>query len=62
MLWAVFHPLTIIFVYTVIFSELMKSKLTGMENTPFAYSMYLCSGVLTCFFLLKQLHVVSMFF
>lgn len=54
-LWAVFHPLAIIFVYTVIFSELMKSKLAGMENTPFAYSMYLCSGVLTWGFFTETL-------
>ena len=47
MAWAVFQPLAIIFVYTVIFSEIMKSKLEGMTEVPFAYSMYLCSGVLT---------------
>jgi len=45
--WAVFQPLAIIFVYTVIFSQIMKSKLAGMTDVPFAYSLYLCSGVLT---------------
>lgn len=46
-LWAVVQPLAIILVYTVVFSEIMKSKLSGMENMPFAYSLYLCSGILT---------------
>jgi lipopolysaccharide transport system permease protein len=47
MAWAVFHPLAIIFVYTVIFSQVMRSKLAGMSDVPYAYSLYLCSGVLT---------------
>lgn len=47
MAWAVIHPLAIIFVYTVIFTEIMKNKLAGMADVPFAYSLYLCSGVLT---------------
>lgn len=45
-IWAIFQPLSMIFVYTVIFSDIMKSKLTGMENVPYAYSIYLCSGIL----------------
>lgn len=45
--WAILQPLAIIFVYTVIFSQVMKNRLAGMESTPFAYSIYLCSGVLT---------------
>ncbi|MBQ7479332.1 MAG: ABC transporter permease [Selenomonadaceae bacterium] len=46
-LWAVFQPLAMILVYTLVFSEIMKSKLQGMEMMQFAYSIYLCSGVLT---------------
>lgn len=46
-LWAVFQPLSMIFVYTVIFSNVMKSKLAGMESVPYSYSIYLCAGVLT---------------
>jgi len=45
--WAVFQQLAIIFVYTVVFSEIMKNKLAGMTEVPFAYSMYLCAGVIT---------------
>lgn len=46
-LWTVFQPLAMILVYTLIFSQVMKSKLAGMEAVPYAYSIYLCSGVLT---------------
>lgn len=46
-LWTVFQPLAMILVYTLIFSEVMKSKLQGMETIPYAYSIYLCAGVLT---------------
>jgi lipopolysaccharide transport system permease protein len=45
--WAIFHPLALIFVYTVIFSNIMKNRLAGMTDVPYAYSLYLCSGVLT---------------
>lgn len=44
--WTVINPLSMIFVYTVIFSQLMHSKLPGIDST-FAYSIYLCAGVLT---------------
>lgn len=43
--WAVINPLAMIFVYTVIFSEIMRAKLPGMDGA-FAYSIYLCAGVL----------------
>lgn len=46
-LWAVFQPLAMIIVYTLVFSEIMRNKLPGMEMMSFAYSIYLCSGVLT---------------
>jgi lipopolysaccharide transport system permease protein len=44
--WTVLNPLAMIIVYTVIFSQIMHSKLPGVDNT-FAYSIYLCAGVLT---------------
>ncbi|WP_058914166.1 ABC transporter permease [Entomohabitans teleogrylli] len=44
--WLVLQPVAMIAVYTLIFSELMRAKLAGMDG-PFAYSIYLCSGVLT---------------
>ncbi len=46
-LWSVFQPLSMIFVYTVVFSNVMKNKLAGMETVPYSYSIYLCAGVLT---------------
>lgn len=44
--WTVINPLAMIVVYTVIFSQVMRAKLPGVDNT-FAYSIYLCAGVLT---------------
>jgi lipopolysaccharide transport system permease protein len=44
--WAVINPLAMIVVYTVIFSQVMKARLPGVDST-FAYSIYLCAGVLT---------------
>lgn len=44
--WNVINPLAMIVVYTLIFSEVMKAKLPGVDSV-FAYSIYLCAGVLT---------------
>lgn len=44
--WTVINPLAMIVVYTVVFSQIMRAKLPGVEN-QFSYSIYLCSGVLT---------------
>ena len=44
--WAIINPLAMIVVYTVIFSQLMRTRLPGID-TAFAYSIYLCAGVLT---------------
>jgi lipopolysaccharide transport system permease protein len=44
--WTVINPLAMIIVYTVIFSQIMRAKLPGIDTT-FAYSIYLCAGVLT---------------
>jgi lipopolysaccharide transport system permease protein len=44
--WTVINPLAMIIVYTVIFSQIMRAKLPGIDGT-FAYSIYLCAGVLT---------------
>lgn len=44
--WTVIRPLTMIIVYTVVFSQIMRAKLSGVD-TPFAYSIYLCAGILT---------------
>ena len=44
--WSLLNPLAMILVYTVIFSEVMRSRLPGSDS-PLAYGIYLCSGILT---------------
>jgi len=44
--WAVLNPLAMIFVYTVIFAQVMRARLPGTDSS-FAYSIFLCAGVLT---------------
>ena len=44
--WSLLSPLAMILVYTVIFAQVMRSKLPG-NDTTFAYSIYLCAGILT---------------
>jgi lipopolysaccharide transport system permease protein len=44
--WSLLSPLAMILVYTVIFAEVMRSKLPGTDST-YAYSIYLCAGILT---------------
>ena len=44
--WNIINPLAMIVVYTVIFAQVMRAKLPGFDST-FAYSIYLCAGVLT---------------
>lgn len=44
--WTVLNPLAMIVVYTVIFSQVMGSRLQGVDSA-FGYSIYLCAGVLT---------------
>jgi lipopolysaccharide transport system permease protein len=45
-LWAIAQPLALIMVYTVVFSQVMRMKLPGIPD-DFAFSIYLCAGVLT---------------
>ncbi|WP_034918973.1 MULTISPECIES: ABC transporter permease [Erwinia] len=44
--WNIINPLSMIVVYTLIFSQIMRAKLPGIDNA-FAYSIYLCAGTLT---------------
>jgi lipopolysaccharide transport system permease protein len=44
--WNVIQPLAMIVVYTLIFSQVMRAKLPGVDTT-FAYSIYLCAGIIT---------------
>ena len=44
--WNVINPLATIVVYTVIFAQVMRTRLPGIDST-FAYSIFLCAGILT---------------
>jgi lipopolysaccharide transport system permease protein len=44
--WMVINPLSMILIYTVIFSQVMRARLPGVESA-FSYSIYLCAGLLT---------------
>jgi lipopolysaccharide transport system permease protein len=43
--WAVINPLALVFIYTVVFSRLMRARLPDVENT-LGYGIYLCAGIL----------------
>jgi len=45
-LWSVINPVAMIVVYTVIFSQVMRTRLPSV-NSDFGYSIFLCAGVLT---------------
>lgn len=44
--WTLLTPVAMILVYTVIFAEIMRAKLPGNDSI-YAYSIYLCAGMLT---------------
>lgn len=44
--WTIIQPLAMIVVYTVIFSQVMRAKLPGVDSA-YGYSIYLCAGVIT---------------
>lgn len=43
--WTVLNPLAMITVYTVIFAQVMRMRLPGVDST-FGYGIYLCAGIL----------------
>lgn len=44
--WNIVNPLSMIIVYTVIFANLMRTRLPGAQD-QFSFSIYLCAGILT---------------
>lgn len=54
-LWAIIEPLSMILVYTFIFSKVMRAKLPGTTD-GWAYSIYLCAGILTWGFFIETLN------
>jgi lipopolysaccharide transport system permease protein len=43
--WTVINPLAMILIYTVIFSQIMRTRLPG-SSSEFSYSIYLTAGVI----------------
>ncbi len=43
--WLLLAPFSMILVYTLVFSRIMHTRLPGV-NDPFAYSIFLCAGLL----------------
>lgn len=43
-LWTVAHPVALVLIYTLVFSEVMGARLAGAEG-KYAYSIYLTSGL-----------------
>lgn len=43
--WSILNPLSMIVIYTVIFSQIMKARLPGADSI-YAYSVYLCAGII----------------
>lgn len=45
-LWLILQPLAMVLIYTLVFAQLMRAKLPGIDST-FAYSVYLLTGVIS---------------
>lgn len=43
--WSILGPAAMIVIYTVVFSRVMRTRLPGVDDA-FAYSFYLCAGLL----------------
>jgi lipopolysaccharide transport system permease protein len=43
--WAILNPLAMIIIYTVVFAQVMRARLPGVDDS-LAYSLYLCAGIL----------------
>lgn len=46
-LWLVLQPLSMILIYTLVFSQVMHARLPGEHVSPFAYSVFICAGLIT---------------
>jgi lipopolysaccharide transport system permease protein len=44
--WSIFNPLAMIAVYTLIFAQVMRTRLPEVESV-YGYSIFLCAGLLT---------------
>jgi lipopolysaccharide transport system permease protein len=53
-LWLILQPLSMILIYTLIFSQIMRAKIPNADS-PFAYMIFLCTGTLTWSFFLEMI-------
>jgi len=60
-LWSILNPIAQILVYTLIFSQIMMTRLPGIENA-FAYSIYLCAGIINWLYLSEVLNRMQTIF
>jgi len=44
-LWQILNPLALIAIYAIVFAELMRARLPGVEDR-FGYAIFVCSGLL----------------
>lgn len=44
--WAILNPITMIVIYTVVFSRIMQARIEGIDN-ELGYPIYLCAGLFT---------------
>lgn len=54
-IWSVLNPLAMIFIYTVIFSRVMRAKLPGIDDSM-AYGLFVCAGLLPWLFFVELLN------
>lgn len=46
-LWLVLQPLSMILIYTVVFSQVMQARLPGTQSGAFGYSVFVCAGLIS---------------
>lgn len=46
-LWLILQPLAMILVYTLVFSQIMQARLPGEQVSRFAYSQFVCAGLIS---------------
>jgi lipopolysaccharide transport system permease protein len=44
--WTVLQPLSMVAIYTIVFSQVMQARLPGVSST-YAYGIHVCAGMLT---------------
>lgn len=45
-IWSILNPMAMVFVYTVIFSKIMRARIAGINDT-LAFGLFICAGLLS---------------